>query len=185
MFQKNVRINNKKLKLFLVIIVLIIAGIICIYGNKLEQNESDKGSSEQFYEIAVQIRDQKNNDPLEDVRSSLKAGDVLIVQKDGHSWSMTEKTSYLILKIKLTEEQVIKLTQSDKKEIKSENLTEEERECAEQNGEEYAQELQMETVRLRKYHIDMNEFEGFEPKDLSSGQPYLDKIYGWEIVKEK
>ncbi len=180
------RLNKKSLIIIGVIIVMTGA------AGFLLKDAIFKKAPKQIYEVVIMVRSQNSDDPTEDARSSLKAGDVLLAHTEGHSWSKTERISYLILRMNLTEEQAAKLTQSKEKEIKFEDLPaeeqvriEEEKKRAEEAGEEYIEEPQTETVLARQYRIKMEEFEGFKPADLLAGQPYQNTIYDWGIVEKK
>ena len=86
------------------------------------------------YEALVAVTDQKNSDPVEDAKSSLKAGDVLVILPEGHSWSDTEKISYLILKINLTEDQAQKLLQPEQRKRELSSRKSENRELSSQES---------------------------------------------------
>ncbi len=165
------------------IIIVAVLSAIVIVGGWFLATRVLKPKPKQLYDVAVMVRSQHNPNKTEDLRSSLKYGDVLMVQAADHKWSTTEKVSYLILKMKLTEEQVAKLTGPEEREIKLKELSDEERSRIEEEGRE--DEPRMETLRARAYQIDMSEFEGFEPLDLLKGQPYKDKVFGWRIVEKK
>jgi len=180
------RLLNKKI-LIIIGIIIVMAGATVLFRDAIF-----KKAPKQIYEVAIMVRSQRSNDPNEDARSSLKAGDVLLVQAEGHSWSQTEKISYLILKMNLTEEQASKLTQPKEKEVKFKDLSEEEQERieeekkrAEEEGREYMEEPRTETILARQYRIKMEKFEGFKPADLLSGQPFEDEIFTWSIVEKK
>ena len=59
-----------------------------------------------IYQVAVMVRSQNNPDPIEDIKTSLKYGDVVVVKAEDNKWSKAEKVSYLILEMKLTERQM-------------------------------------------------------------------------------
>lgn len=63
------------------------------------------GPEKSIYQIAVVIRDQVHEEKAEDKRSALKYGDILVIENAGHKWSKLEEVSFLILNIKLTQEQ--------------------------------------------------------------------------------
>ena len=188
------KINFMKLKKqFKTIIILAICFLIII-GGYFSFRKIFKPDPKQIYEVAVMVRDQYNSNPEEDKKTSLKIGDVLVIQKAGHRWSNTEKVSYLILKMNLTEKQKTKLTQAKEKEIKFKNLTEEEqtrikeeKKRTKDSGEEYYEEQRMETLIAREYYVDLSreEFEGFSANNLLSGQPYIDDIFDWDVVERK
>ena len=174
------------------IIFIAIAVILIIIGGFFIGKKTFKPEPKRIYEIAVMARSQSNPNLEEDSKSSLKAGDVLVVQKDGHNWSTTEKASYLILKMNLTKKQAAKLIMPDEKEIKFKDLSEEKQERVKEDkkrvkdaDEEYMEKQRMEIITARKYCIDMGEFEGFEANDLLNGQPFLDEVFDWGIVNKK
>lgn len=178
--------RSKKTTIIAILLLLIIGGGAVLV--KILYRPVPK----KVYAVAIMVRGQQNKDPVEDRRTSLKAGDVLVIQKDGHNWSTTERVSYLILKMNLTEEQKAKLLSPEERVIKFEELSKEEQERikeeekqTEERGEEYTREERRETLRARAYRIDMSEFEGFQANDLLKGQPYLDQVYNWKIVEEK
>lgn len=167
------RSNFKEIAVYFVLAVLFVMAIIAVVIFVQKQLSSDSRQA-QIYEAAVQIRDQHNSDPEEDVRTCLKKGDVLLVLPEGHIWSKTELISSLILKIKMTEEQTAKLTQpierkSDKKKEKREEGEPEEKE----------------TIKMRKYRIKIESLD-FNIEKLSEGQPFENKVFDWkDIVEEK
>ena len=166
--------------LFLAIIVLLIWGVPKLFTSPPKA----------LYEVAVFAHNQSNSDS----GSSMGIGDVLVTMKEGHSWSNTEKISYLILKMNLTEEQARKLTQADEKEIPFKDWSEEEKKRAEEEearaeeeDREYMREPKRETLRPRLYQIDMENkvFAGFKRTDLLNGQPFDDQVFDWSIVDKK
>ncbi len=188
---KNIRglFSKKVLTLLVIALVVIAAGVTLI----MKKGGFGKDQPKQDYEIAVQVRDQHNSDPVEDMRTSMKAGDVLVVQKAGHSWSNTEQVSYLILKMNLNDEEKAKLVEQEerklsRKEIKArrpanyDDLPKEEKKRYEEMEEGRPQ---TETVRPRKYRIDLEKLGFSDPNVLLSGQPLLGKTYDWSIVEEK
>ena len=159
------------------------------------KNKIFKPAPKRVYEVAIMMRSQNNSDPEEDARTSLKKGDVLVTQKEGHSWSKTEKVSYLILKMNLSEEQAQKLTQAKTKEIKEKDLSQEEqariaeeKKRAKDEEREYMPELREETLIAREYFIDFKEDEALinlKANDLINGQPLMDRVFDWGIVERK
>lgn len=147
------------------------------------------------YSVLVFVHDQKTKDPIEDARSSNKAGDVMTVLKEDHNWSTTEKTSYLILKMRLSDAQAAKIIEPvtekrSKEEIEKEieemkkNNPETKNEDIERRREELENELI--TVRSRKYRIDFEKLpKPFTPNDLVKGQPFADQVFDWDIVEKK
>jgi hypothetical protein len=143
--------------------------------------------SKQVYEVAVMIRNQKNSDPIEDARSSLKYGDVLVIKEKGHQWSEIEKISYLIIKIELNRSQVQKITQSKYQKEKYENLDEEgRRELNDRLKSRGLKDVPLIIVNARQYRINMEKyFKDFDPVALLYKQLYQDKIFDWSVVEKK
>jgi len=163
-----------------------------------------KSAPKQIYQVAVMVLSQHNPDPAEDLRTSLKKGDVLAVHDENHNFSRSESISYLILKIKLNEDHATKLTQPDEKEltkkeieVEIERMRAELEERAAESGREVTEEQlareeerirnQRITIRPRLYFIDLSkgDFAEFKANDLLEGQPFQDKVYNWGIVDKK
>ena len=147
------------------------------------------------------VRSQVNKDKAEDLRTSLKRGDVLVVQNEDHKFSKTESISYLVLRMKLNEEQAAKLTMADEKELSKKEIKAEIAKRIEERSQRPDAKLTDEdklrieeevknrriSIRPRLYYIDLGqkEFEGFEANDLLKGQPYSEEVYGWGVVSKK
>ena len=169
--------DKKRFIFFLTIIIItaIIGGVLA--WEKYKAVKEDPENQPQFYEALVQMTDEKRSDLEEDKISSLKAGDVLVIFPEGHLWSETEKVSYLILKLKLKQEDADKLTMAETKPSSSadgENKNNE-------NGE-----TQEGIIRARKYRLKIEKLD-FDLKKLwtGGGQPFQDKVFGEEMVEEK
>ncbi|HFC76951.1 MAG TPA: hypothetical protein ENJ27_01855 [Candidatus Moranbacteria bacterium] len=182
----------KKYIIGLVIIGIVFIGIEIFWGMKSKNSEdsnADSNNKEQTmqdntekkeYEVLVFVRNQTNPNPEEDKKTSMKKGYVVGVYDNGHKWAKAEKSSYLILKMNLTDMEKTKLTQPVEREIKIDDLPEPERKSLREEG----QDTKKETIGLRAYKINLDKI-GFESiKQLSSGQPFEDKIFGWEIVEK-
>jgi len=174
----------KKYIIPMIVIFLFIAGVALILKVSL-----DEGPKE-IYEVAVMVKDQNNSNSDEDMSTSMKKGDVLVIKKEGQNWSRTELVTYLILKIELSEEQRQKLTQAQTEEVNRSKTTDKELEglSSEQKKEfiEPRKEPEMKTIRPREYRIDMRKFKDFTPIDLLNiGQPYFEEVYDWGIVEKK
>ena len=160
--------NKKKIIIILIIFAaVIIAGIFA--WKKFKKPKEDTRS---VYEALVQVVDQTSGNPEEDKRSALKQGDVIAVLPEGHIWTDTERTSYLIVKIKITAEDAAKLMEPVTKEIKREK----------KEGEQEAI-SELETVQPRKYYLDVdipsvNEL-------MLKGQPYKEKIFSNSAIEER
>jgi len=140
-----------------------------------------------IYEALIAVRSQFNSDPVEDAKNSLKAGDVLLTLPEGHNWSQTERVSYLILKMKLTEDQAQTLVApEERKAVEPKPVTEEEKKQAAERKKAEGDRDRMETIRARRYRVKLEELDkNFDPNILLEKQPYLDKIYDWKIVEKK
>ncbi|PIP33673.1 hypothetical protein COX22_03055 [Candidatus Falkowbacteria bacterium CG23_combo_of_CG06-09_8_20_14_all_49_15] len=173
--------------------LLLIALGAYLFFRASGSGEEDFGAGEKrIYEIAIVVRGQQNPDPAEDRKNSLKAGDALIAQGEGHQWSVTEKTSYLILKMNLTDKQAEALTRPEEVEIAFSDLSaeeqkriEEEKALAEKEGRDYTEETRRETVRARAYRVKIEKLPPFNPDLLPAGQPFLDQVYDWAMVEKK
>lgn len=183
--------NNKKVFIILgFLLLIIIASSLFFLRDKIFKKDP-----KYVYEVAVMMRSQSNPDPKEDARTSLKKGDVLVVQKEGHNWSQTEKVSYLILKMRLSEAEASKLTKSKTRKISDKELSKEEKERikeekkrAKEAGEKYVPEPREETLVAREYRIAMeksDELKNLKASDLIKKQPLEDKIFDWGIVEKK
>lgn len=178
-FLKPIFLNKRKTVVaFGALVFFVIAGY---YGWQFLKPKEYK-----IYEALIAVRDQYNTDPKEDEKTSLKAGDVLVVLPEGHNWSQTERVSYLILKLNLTEEQAAKLTSSEEK-IETIDLPKEEIERAKKDGRKIDEEReQRTTLRARRYRIKIEELDpNFDPNILLERQPFPDKTYDWGIVEKK
>lgn len=167
-----------------IIIALVVLSVVVI--GSFVGYKALKPQPKKVYEALIQVRSQSNPDPAEDVKTSLKAGDVLVVLPEGHNWSQTERVSYLILKMNLTEEQARKLLEPEEK-VEMVNLPKEEIEQAKKEGQKIEKEReQRTTLRTRRYRIMIEEIDpSFDPNVLLERQPFLDKTYDWKIVEKK
>ena len=160
---------------------LLALGVIAIgVGGYFLARKIWKPAPKQVYEALVMVTDQKNSDPVEDAKSSLKAGDVLVILPEGHSWSDTEKISYLILKMNLTEDQAQKLLQPEQRKRELSSRKSENRELSSQESQE------METIRARQYRLKIETL-GFDLQKFweNSGQPYADKVFDEKLIEKK
>lgn len=132
-----------------------------------DKNSLEEEQTKTVYQVMVAIRDQKSSDPVEDARSSLKAGDVILAKSGENSpWSDTERTSTLILKMELFPEEAQKLIES----------------VTEKNSD--SEEAQENITLLRKYRIDFDEID-FDAEKWNGTQLFDDKIFDWSIVEKK
>ena len=178
------KIDYKKFGTLLSGIVLLVA---IIFGGIWFFGRDKKDDPIKVYDVAVQLKDQKNSDPEEDAKNSLKAGDAALVRETGREWSNTEKISYLIIKMKIRQSQAQKLMESETKKLSEKEaiergLADEER-MKEMTKEERKEALK-EVVRLRKYRIKIEELD-FDPMRVREAQPFPNQEFGWKIVERK
>lgn len=139
------------------------------------------------YDVVIQARDQKDPDPVEDARSSMKVGDVVAVRETGSEWSQSEKTGFLILKMKLKKSQVGKLTMAETKKLTLEEAKEKKiitDEMMDNMTKKELEEKLIQEVRARKYRINVESL-GFDISQLKKGQPFSDREFDWDIVIQK
>jgi len=179
-FFKSIISDKKKAAIILGALVVLVVGVS--FGWKYLKPQPKK-----VYEALIAVRSQSNADPVEDAKNSLKAGDVILVLPEGHRWSDTEKFSYLLLKMNLTEKEAQTLVSpEEKKAVIPKPKTDEEKKQQAERKKAEGDRQQMETVRARRYRIKLEELDkNFDPNVLLNGQPYLDKIYDWKIVEKK
>lgn len=168
-------------------VVVILAALIALAIGAYFGRQYLKPKPKKIYEALIQVRSQNNSDPVEDAKNSLKAGDVLLVLPEGHNWSETERVSFLILKMNLTEDEARTLVSpQERKAVIPKPKTDEEKKQAEERKKAEGGRPQTETVRARRYRIKLEELDkNFDPNVLLERQPYLDKIYDWKIVEKK
>jgi hypothetical protein len=186
--------NPKKMLWLLLILVVLLGGVY------LAKRLFFKSEPKTVYEAAVLVRDQNSSDPNDDNSNSLRAGDVLLLKQSGLQWSDTERVSYLILKMELTQSQHEKLTQTVDRELTKEEKEAELARFRERGGEqemseeerqrmedEFTKELDVrrETVQARAYRIDFDKFSAFSPDDLIKGQPFYEAVYDWGVVEKR
>ena len=139
----------------------------------IEEGERD---GTKLYDVLIKLGDNTSPDPEEDERACYKEGDIVIVRPTGHMWSDTEKNSFLIVQLYLTEEEAQNLTRP--KEVPTGEVD------AEGNPI-------METVKRRAKKINLEEFglskeKGKREKSLRSIKKLLqDKPLAKEIIEEK
>ena len=166
----------------LILFVLVIVGLIYAIGwsvNKFILKGKWGSGETKTYQILVAVYDEKNSNPIEDKKSSMKKGYVIGVYGESHEWSDTEKFSYLILKIKLNEKEAQKIVEPVEKEIDKKTLSEEQKKMMK---EEKNPEVQKEVVAARKYKIDLEKIGFSDPNSLLKGQPFEGRVFGWEVV---
>ena len=185
----SVREEPKKIIVPILIILVILLSLWLI--TKIFSDDAEKFN----YDVLVIVKKPMGAD--KNSKSRLEVGDVLLTKKgETIVWSKGELGTYLILKMNLSKEQAEKLTMPIDRELSKEEKEKELEKYKKAIGEDvvdeeslvmYKEELDNRriTIKQRQYHIDLEEFEDFNPKDLRYGQPYPDEIFDWKIVDKK
>ena len=147
-------VSKKPLVIFLLLIFFSVGGFLAWkkYGSKNSAKEEQKTT----WEAMIQTKGKDKYETAEDRKTFFENGDVLVIFPQGHSWTTSEKEE-LIVKLKLKKEDADKLTES---------------ETTIADGEP---DRKAETVRLRKYKIDLGEVDKNKPE----------KVYDDSIIEEK
>ena len=182
------RIEWKKLVLLvgaLVVLAAIVFGVRWFFWGRDKKDDPVK-----VYDVAVMLKNQNQKDPEEDMKSSLKAGDVVLARETGREWSNTERISYLIIKMKIKESEAAKLTEPEteklsEKEAKEKGLLPEEDENRDEKMEkEELEQRLIQTVRARKYRIKIEDMD-FDISTVRNAQPFPNEEFGWSIIEKK
>jgi hypothetical protein len=177
-----IKITNKK-RFFLIILTAMAAIAAAVWIITAFISPENKV---QVYEALVSVIDEKSSDPVEDAKSSMKRGDVLVIFPEGHSWSETEKTSYLILKIRLKKSEADELVQP---EIKSVSKRVAEGGAGKSGGLFSAKNktvMQKEIIRPRKYRLKIEELNfDLQKMQTGGGQPFPDKIFDDSLIGKR
>ncbi len=169
-----IKIVDKKRFMILIAIASAMIGILIFFGVKLFSSESGNGKQEErIYEALIQPFDQESDSSNNENDTSLKKGDVIVIFPEGHPWSESEKTSYLILKLKLIEDDANKLVEAETEEIQGKESEE-------------GRAMERRTIRARKYRIKIESL-NFDLQKFWENpvQPYPDKVFDSGIIEEK
>lgn len=170
---------DKKALAIRIIFFLLIGAIAWGAFFWLKKGDGEQISGEvKTWDVLVQTKDQTNPNPDEDARSSFKAGDVVLVRESGREWTTIEKSSYLILKMKLTAEQAQKLTQPETIELSEKEALEQgilSEEMKKELPKEELEQMLKKEVRARMYRIDLDKIDSSDKE----------KEYEWKVVEEK
>jgi hypothetical protein len=153
-------VNKKRFAIMLVFFFALIATVaFSIFKffledkkNKVEENPAV------VWEAMIQTKGQDKYENEEDRKTYFENGDVMVIFPAGHPWSSGEKGE-TIIKLKIKKEEADKLMES----------------VTEEKGEDGEKKPERETVRLRKYRIDLDEIDLEKP----------DKIYDEGVIEEK
>jgi len=174
---KNMNIQKYLQPIILIIIILVIA-----YGIYWGIKKWTDGGEVKTYQALITVYDEKNKDPIEDKKSSMKKGYVIGLYPEDHQWSKTEEISYLILKIKLNEKQAQKIIEPIEEKIDIKTLSQEEQEIIKKEKKEKTYQEQKNTVSIRKYKIDLEKIDFSDSNILLTSQPFKDQIFDWKAV---
>lgn len=163
------------------LVVFFLMGGIFWLVNKFILREGWADEEAKVYQVLVSVYDEKNANPIEDKKSSMKKGYVIGVYPENHQWSETEKISYLILKMKLNKREAQEIIEPIQKNIDIRILSEEQQKVIKESD---IKEEQKEIIAVRKYKIDLEKIGFSDPNSLLNGQPYEDNVFGWEIVEK-
>lgn len=172
---KKIQIQNKKrFALFIIVIIAIIGGIV--YGGyriykhykttpaieKMSLKDAAKIGEKKTVQLLLQITPTSNDGQLE-------RGDVLLSAPEDKQFSIAEQEGFLIIKVRLTEEEqnLLNLSLNEKKGIFA---SEEERQSAK-------------TLKMRKFTVDLKKI-GI-PDDQTIGKVISDKVFEDDIFVEK
>jgi hypothetical protein len=157
---------------------MAIASLTAFLIDRHRNHNENQGS---VYEALVMPKDQTNADPQEDARSSLKAGDVMGIFPEGHVWSDTEKQSYLLLKLTLTDAEAQELTQPQ---TKSSGSPASDKTLGPPSDGMALAGKQEETVRARAYRLKIETLQ-FDPNTIWKAQPFPDKVFDDKLIEKK
>jgi hypothetical protein len=170
--------RKKKIILTLIFVAMAMVSLTAFLISR-HRNQNEKQGK--VYEALVMPKDQTNPDPKEDARSSLKAGDVIGIFPEGHVWSDTERQSYLLLKLTLSDSEVQELTQPQTK--PSGSPTSEESGGPPSDAKALAGK-QEETVRARAYRLKIETLQ-FDPNTIWKAQPFQGKVFEDKLIEKK
>jgi hypothetical protein len=170
--------NKKRLVIFISIAALVIAAIvwgIIKWTGGGGGGPDDAQNQEGVYEALIMTVDEAPND--KNSPSALRPGDVMVIFPEGHSWSETERVSYLLLKLKLKKSDADKLVQAKTKKVQVRDA-----EPTGENGQPMGPEE--ETVLARQYRLKIEKLD-FKASEIWKGQPYPDKIFDDGMIEKK
>lgn len=154
--------NKKRFLLFILAIAAIL--IAAVFGwKKYQAGKNNPENQPQVFEAMIQTKGQGEYKTDEDKKTFFENGDVLVIFPEGHVWSNGEKGE-TIIKLKVTKEEADRLMESEMRKSSEVGLR--------KDGEGEPQE---ETVRLRKYKVDLDDIDIDEPE----------KVYGSGVIEEK
>ena len=136
-----------------------------IIEDEVTLSEAAKMGEVTTHKLLVQIEVPKGSP--EDIKGRHERGDIVLIKNADHEFSIAEKTGFLILKMDITEKQSELLVRS----------------LEAQTGEKEEDGApRTEQLKRRKFTIDLSKI-GISPDDQKGREE--EKIYSWDIVKEK
>lgn len=189
LFKMAIKIVAKKRFFVFGFVTLALVGLLIFLGIKFfpseflknlginQSSEETKGETH-LYEALVQPFGEKPENPLTQENSALSQGEVVVIFPEGHLWSETEKTSYLILRLNITEEEAQQLVEAETQGIDLEETKTEEGTAP--------LPLKRETLRARKYRLKLEEL-NFDLQKFweNPTQPYENQIFDSLLIEEK
>lgn len=159
------KIENKKwFVIFAVVTVAVLAA--AFFGwKKYQTSKNNPENQPSVYEAMIQTKGQDKYKTDEDRKTFFENGDVLVIFPEGHIWSNGEKGE-TIIKLKITKDEAEKLMESETK--TADDTPKEEAADGTRNEKQ-------ETVRLRKYRVDLS--------DIDTGKP--EKVYDSGAIEKK
>ena len=171
-----IQIADKKRFFLFVGTIIVLLAILVFLGVRLfnrDMGKEELPETPAVYEAITMITDETSGEAEGGKDNSLKKGDVIAVFPEGHPWSETEETSYLILKLRLKKEEADKLLESVTRELEG---GEEEREFG----------SRQEIIQARKYRLKIESL-GFDLQKFWENpvQPYFDQVFDSSLIEEK
>ncbi len=137
--------------------------------------EAEKPQGPKEYELLVKVGDNHMSNSKEDAKLAYKEGDIVAVMPAGYEWSETERNSFLIVKVQMSAEEVLTLTQpkvilTGKKDKEGDPV--------------------QETVRVRKHKVNFKKLGAAVTKELRKGATPVNrvldtKVMTADVIKEK
>jgi hypothetical protein len=171
--------SKKKIISTLIFVAMAMVSLKVFLIDRHNQNHNEKQG--EVYEALVMPKDQTNPDPQEDARGSLKAGDVMGIFPEGHVYSDTEKQSYLLLKLTLTDAEAQELTQPQTKPSGSPTS---DKSGGPSSAAKALEDKQDETVRARAYRLKIETLQ-FDINTIWKAQPFPVKVFDDKLIEKK
>lgn len=169
-------VSYKPLMIFIASIVTIVA---IIFGWRwYQKNARENPSLSQAakmgemttHKLMVQI--ENKNCPPEMASGCYERGDIVLIKEGGWEFSDAEKEGFLILHMDLTDKQAEIMVQA----LEEKSKVQPDKDIKDAPPA-------METLKMRKYTVNFEKI-GIGPDD-QKGREIMDKVFKWNVVKEK